>query len=100
MLEPVALGHETTPSQDLLFWSRSRTAKVLWRSVALLLEIRTTVRRKKIPIVKSANTGISSTGTVNGTQDVNPFEGVFKHEGIIIEVFAVTTSATHLIACQ
>ena len=64
------------------------------------LKIRTSVRREKIQIMEEAYASISSRGTVDRTQDVDPFKDIFKHQGIVVKVFAVSTKTAHLIACQ
>jgi hypothetical protein len=51
--------------------------------------------------MQGTNSGISSAATMDRAQDVNPLEGVFKHERIVIEVLAMPAAITiHLIACQ
>jgi len=56
--------------------------------------------REKIQIMQETYAGISPRRPMDGTQDVDPFKDVFKHQGIIVKVFAVPAHTLHLIACQ
>jgi hypothetical protein len=64
------------------------------------LKIRTTMGRKKKELMEEAYTRISSGGTVNRTQDIDPLKCLFKDEGIVFKVSAMSAKSLHLIACQ
>jgi hypothetical protein len=73
---------------------------VFWPGGTCFSKMRTTMGREKKQIMEEAYAGISSSRTVNRTQDVDAFEGFFQYEGIVVKVYALSAKTAHLMACQ
>ena len=56
-------------------------------------EIPTTVHGQEVPLVEVADAGIPATVSTNGTQAVDPLEGLFQREGVVVEVLAASAAS-------